>query len=217
VNVAQIGDELWNAVLGPFPDDPFPFRQTEDNVFYDPGRPQAWPTADGGPHNGTFWFRAMAARIIARGTTMETAKAERLALMRGLQTGGLTAVAVHPETGRMYEIRPEAWHATGDTGRTRWWTGVSWIGAEQGVPCDVYLIDAEPRADWCPTEKQIMKTWAALDGLAECAARVRLKAAGASTSEKAICGELSAMWREAGRTGGSKGSIEATRFKLRHG
>ncbi|WP_374453615.1 hypothetical protein [Phenylobacterium sp.] len=132
----EVDEDVWEAVLGPTAHDYF--------QGHDPCNDSSWPPEGEGPHDGVFWHRAIRARLVAQGATVEAAKALRHTLRRNLQAGELKAVAVHPESGRAYPIPTAAWQATGDTGRVLWWSGLHWSGVEGESPYDVYLIDPEP-------------------------------------------------------------------------
>jgi hypothetical protein len=112
-----------------------------------------------------------------------------------------------------------------DIDRTRWrgeqsavlfWTARDGRGSIPNLYVLPAPLQAEPAPAWWPREKQLLKTWCAVAGAAEQAARERLKAKGeASPADKRLCEELSAMWQEAGREGGSAKSIETTRSRTR--
>jgi hypothetical protein len=204
----ELDEALFDAFMGPGPHSDYDGHSHFDDA--------SWPSTSIGPHNGVFWHRGVRARISACSGSVEAAEAAGLKFWRELQTGALKAVAIHPETGRAYPMRPEAYQATGDTGRVLRRSGISWVGAEGGVPCDIYLIEPESALEWHPGAKQSLKSWCAPEGPADRHARERMKARGqASPSEKAICAELFVMWRDAGREGGSPASIEITRSRLR--
>lgn len=129
--------ELWHAVLGA-PPPPYDFDDDGPYVRRD------WPREDEGPLDGVFWLRWIAASVIGDGGTVEAATALRVKLRQDLATGALSAVAVHPETGRLYPVPQSIWQATGSVGRSLWWSGLYLLGPEGGIPCDVYIVEPGP-------------------------------------------------------------------------
>lgn len=71
--------------------------------------------------------------------------------------------------------------------------------------------DAPP--EWWPTTDSQMLYWSALTPVQK-EAENRLRAAGATISEKSLCRTFTVMWREAGRTCADE-SLEAMRRKAR--
>lgn len=204
---------IWEAVLGPRPD---------SSGGYSPFESASWPDEDVGPVDGVFWLRWIVAHLVKLGATAQAAKTLRLTLRQRLQAGELKAVAVHPETGRTRSVPTESWQATGNRGRVLWWSGLYGVHVGEGsyIPCDVYLIEAQPKVPppppaWWPGPEEPLKKWCAPAGEAEDEARSRLTARSAAVSDRAICRELSEMWQEAGRTGGKAGTMNTTRRNLR--
>lgn len=129
-----LDEELWNAVLGPYPQSHLEGPAALDRA--------SWPPEGDGPVNGVFMLRWVEVEICARGATTEVAKALHDQLRRELRSGALRAVAIYPDTGRAHPIPQDAWQATGEASRVRWWSGQHRIGFEDGVRCDVYLFEA---------------------------------------------------------------------------
>lgn len=136
--------ELWEAVLGPSPDDGFD--------GYSPLDRSSWPPETVGLSDGVFWHRWIEARLITEVTTVEAAKALRVKLRRELHTGDLQAVAMNPEKGVTKPIPPEAWQATGDPGRALWWSGTYWAFATRETPDDVFIL--EPQRATAPASRK---------------------------------------------------------------
>ena len=151
-NGDDLSDELWIVALGPTPEGDF--------AGYDAGEPATWPNADDGPHDGEFWLRYVD-RHLRQNPTMEGAKTLRARMRQRLQTGGLKAAAVNPETGATYLVPSQKWLASGEAGRCLWWSGLYWSGPEAEDRCDLYLIDSErpaasamgPPAELSPRER----------------------------------------------------------------
>lgn len=140
----SIPEELWHAALGPTAEEPPLPNHDFHHEGYDTRRPEGWPMENRGPLHGVPWFTWFARQLSQPGSSIETARQVGERAQRELLTGNMVAVAMHPETGRSYPIPVEDWQATGDTGRNLRWSGIHWAGAQEGIPCDVYLIDQTP-------------------------------------------------------------------------
>jgi hypothetical protein len=142
MTVSREYEDLLYAALGPTPEEEpgppdYELDYSEPSAF----RPESWPSEHGGPLDGVFWFRWWASRLTQQGMTVEIAQQLRHSTRRDLLTGRLSAVAMHPFSGRSYPVPLEDWQATGDRARSLWWSGAHWAGAADGIPCNVYLID----------------------------------------------------------------------------
>jgi hypothetical protein len=199
----------WEAVLGPRP---------ESSGGYSPTESASWPDESEGPVTGVFWLRYIADRLQEVGATPSAARALRSKIREDIQAGTLQTVAIHPRSGHARRILNSEWDATPGS-RGLWWTGQKLGGAENDSLCAIYVLKQAPppppRPAWWPGEKETLKKWCVPAGEAENEARSRLKARSAVVSERAICRELSEMWKEAGRTGGKAGTINTTRRNLR--
>ena len=197
----NIDPATWEAVLGPRPD-----SWGGDSPF----EIASWPHEDVGPVDGVFWHRWIAEQLQSAGASPAAATALRCKIRQGLQAGTVQTVAVHPWSGHTRKILKSAWGATSGA-RGLWWYGHQLGGAENDVLCVVYVL----KPDWWPGPVQFLNDWSAPSGKAEAEALSRLKARKASTSDRAVAGELSEMWKEAGRDGGTPASIDAARRLLK--
>lgn len=208
--------ELWAIALGPPPDDG-PLRSPLGGFYgYDVDKPDRWPPEGEGRQDVVFWFRWWQGRLSVEGMSLAGATVLRRTILRELQAGERQVVAIHPDSGREHPIPPQFWQGRGEGMRTCSWSGQWWADEDPNTPHELFMIDTDVRPSWWPGDKQPLKSWCAPNGSADPLARDRLKARGqTSPSEKAICAELSVMWREAGREGASPETIETTRTRMR--
>jgi hypothetical protein len=149
---------------------------------------------------------------IAQGiATEQRPSAVLVGVLEDLLAGQLRGATIDLD-GKLLPIEPNRWRARDAmlvlrTGR---------LG-----DADVYIV-TEPIAAglaeapvevpaWSPGELETLKSWCCRADV-EAAARARIKAAGGTPNEKAICRELCTMWRGAGKTTGTVGSIEQARL-----
>lgn len=228
-------EDWWDLLLGPQPP-PHHHDEANRKAYYRKGD---WPEEDNGPLDGVFLHRWLGARAVEAvgqvrlpaslrncgpeaGEWREAAETQavrevRQRLRQDLLAGVITAFAIHPETGRRHEVPKEVWQAAGGVCSAIFWSGRYQLEAGDGAAGDVFLRDLPPPPpDWWPLPAQLLKVWCAPDGTAEKAANERLAGRGCpSPSERKVCQELSDMWHEAGREGGSLKSIQTARSSLR--
>ena len=171
-----------------------------------------WLGEDEGPYDGVPLYRHVTQKVWAAGGDLKAGAAVHRELRRHLQAGQLRVFGVSSD-GAWVDIPASISRGFGKAVDDFWRLGIYHSPSDLGRE---YRVFVRARLYWWPGEEQDLTNWCAMATTADGVARERLKTRGQrSLSEAAICQELSSMWREAGRKGGSPKTIETLRRKTR--